>query len=64
MSKGEIIDFFFKDKIFKTRKDLDYFLEEIKYDSLCQDDKILLLSYRITYNLILKTAKKMLMKKE
>jgi hypothetical protein len=64
MSKGEIIDFFFKDKIFKTRKDLDYFLEEIKFDSLCQEDKILLLSYRNTYNLILKNAKKMLMKKE
>jgi hypothetical protein len=58
MSKGEIIDFFYKDKIFKTRKDLDDFLEEIKFDSLCQDDKILLLSYRNTYNLFLKTAKK------
>ena len=37
---------------------MDDFLEEIKFDSLCQDDKILLLSYRNIYNLFLKIAKK------
>lgn len=51
------VDFYFKGQEFRTRKQLDDYVKSINFNSLCQNDKKLLLCYKNTFDIYLMNDK-------
>ena len=45
------VDFYFRGKSFNSRKDLDDYVKSIRFNSLCKDDKKLLMCYKNTFDI-------------
>lgn len=45
------VDFYFRGKSFNSRKDLDDYVKSISFNSLCKDDKKLLMCYKNTFDI-------------
>ena len=53
LDKEGKVDFIFKGREFKTRKELDDYVKSINFDSLCRNDKKLLICYKNTFDVYL-----------